>query len=80
MAQGTLPGGYGLYGINRGFGYPFKSSFLSTNTNSHNQSGQKLFDSSLSNESGQSPHYTFHRLQYNNSMVNIDRKFRLKKN
>ena len=83
MAQGThLPGGgpdnhsnmlYGLYGINRGFGYPFKSSFLSTNTNSHNQSGQKLFDSSLSNESGQSPHYTFHRLQYNNSMVNMNK-------
>ena len=83
MAQGThLPGGgpdnhsnmlYGLYGINRGFGYPFKSSFLSTNTNSHNQSGQKLFDSSLSNESGQSPHYTFHRLQYNNSMVNVNK-------
>jgi len=74
MAQGThLQGGYGLYGINRGFGYPFKSSFLSTNTNSHNQSGQKLFDSSLSNESGQSPHYTFHRLQYNNSMVNMNK-------
>ena len=62
---------HGLYGQNRGVGYPFKSSFLSTNTNSH--SGQKLlFDTSLSNES-QSPHYleTFDRLQYNNSMANI---------
>ena len=81
LAQGSqAPGGssdnnsnfvHGLYGQNRGIGYPFKSSFLSTNTNSH--SGQKLlFDSSLSNES-QSPHYleTFHRLQYNNSMANI---------
>ena len=39
------------------YGYPFKSSFLSTNTNSHNQSGQR-FDSSYSSESqGQSPHF-----------------------
>ncbi len=81
LAQGSqAPGGssdnnsnfvHGLYGQNRGIGYPFKSSFLSTNTNSH--SGQKLlFDTSLSNES-QSPHYleTYHRLQYNNSMANI---------
>ena len=65
---------HGLYGQNRGIGYPFKSSFLSTNTNSNNQSGQKI-DSSPSNESGKSAPYLdkFNKLQYNNSMVNIDR-------
>ena len=49
----------------RGIG--IKNSFLSTNTNtnSHNQSGQK-FDSSMSNESGQSPHYLgAYQKQYN---------------
>ena len=65
---------YGLYGLNTGYGYQIKNSFLSTgaNTNnSHNLSGHKV-DSSLSNESGQSPHYLkYQRLQYNNSMTNI---------
>ena len=63
-----------LFQTTRGFGYPFKSSFLSTNTNSNNQSGQKI-DSSPSNESGKSAPYLdkFNKLQYNNSMVNIDR-------
>ena len=63
---------YGLYAPNTGFGYHIKNSFLSTNTNSHNQSGHKI-DSSLSNESGQSPHYLgkYQKLQYNNSMTNI---------
>ena len=63
---------YGLYAPNTGFGYYIKNSFLSTNANSHNQSGHKI-DSSLSNESGQSPHYLgkYQKLQYNNSMTNI---------
>ena len=63
---------FGLYAPNTGFGYQIKNSFLSTNTNSHNQSGHKI-DSSLSNESGQSPHYLgkYQKLQYNNSMTNI---------
>ena len=59
---------------NTGYGYQIKNSFLSTNynTNSHNQSGHKI-DTSLSNESGQSPHYigNYQKLQYNNSMTNI---------
>ena len=65
-----------LYGLfrNTTFGYQIKKSFLSTNTNtnSHNQSGQKI-DSSLSNESGQSPHFLgkYQKLQYNNSTNNI---------
>ena len=66
---------FGLYGQYAGYGYQIKNSFLSTgaNTNnSHNLSGHKI-DSSLSNESGQSPHYlgNIQRLQYNNSMTNI---------
>ncbi len=66
---------FGLFGLNTYRGYPIKNSFISTraNTNnSHNLSGHKI-DSSLSNESGQSPHYLgkFQRLQYNNSMTNI---------
>ena len=66
---------FGLYGQYAGYGYQIKNSFLSTgaNTNnSHNLSGHKI-DSSLSNESGQSPHYLgkYQRLQYNNSMTNI---------
>jgi hypothetical protein len=64
---------YGPFRQNRSFWYQNKGSFLSTNTNSHNQSGQK-FDSSLSNESGQSPHIlgnNYPSLQYNNSMTNI---------
>ena len=63
---------YGLYNQNTAFGYHIKNSFLSTNTNSHNQSGHKI-DSSLSNESGQSPHFLgkHQKLQSNNSMVNI---------
>ena len=81
MAQSHPFGGGGqenfsniLFQTSRGFGYPFKSSFLSTNTNSNNQSGQKI-DSSPSNESGKSAPYLdkFNKLQYNNSMVNIDR-------
>ena len=38
---------------NTGYGYQIKNSFLSAiyNTNSHNQSGNKI-DTSLSNESG----------------------------
>ena len=48
----------------------YKNSFLSTNTNSHNQSGQK-FDSSMSNESGQSPHYlSAYQKQYNKYSMN----------
>ena len=63
---------HGLYHPNNTFSYQYKNSFLSTNTNSHNQSGYKI-DSSLSNESGQSPHYLgkYQKLQYNNSMTNI---------
>ena len=62
----------GRPGLYAGFGYQIKNSFLSTNANSHNQSGHKI-DTSLSNESGQSPHYLgkFGGLQYNNSMTNI---------
>ena len=64
-----------VYGQYAGYGYHIKNSFISTgaNTNnSHNLSGQKI-DSSMSNESGQSPHYLgkYQRLQYNNSMTNI---------
>ena len=47
----------------------YKNSFLSTNTNSHNQSGQK-FDSSMSNESGQSPHYLGAYQKYNKYSMN----------
>ena len=64
---------YGLYRQNTAYGYKIKNSFLSTNTNtnSHNQSGLKI--DSLSNESGQSPHFyeKYQKLQYNNSMTNI---------
>ena len=68
---------FGLYGPSTGYGYHIKNSFLSTgaNTNnSHNLSGHKV-DSSLSNESGQSPHYLgkYQRHQYNNSMTNISK-------
>ena len=68
-SQNTNGGRLGLYSR---FGHQIKNSFLSTNTNSHNQSGQKI-DTSLSNESGQSPHYLgkYGGLQYNNSMNNI---------
>ena len=53
--------------------YPFKSSFLSTNTNSHNQSRHKIIDSSLSSESGQSPHYlgNYQSMQYNHTISNF---------
>ena len=63
---------YGLYNQNNPFGYHIKNSFISTNANSHNQSGHKI-DSSLSNESGQSPHFLgkHQKLQSNNSMVNV---------
>ena len=47
--------------------YPFKRSFLSTNTNSHNQSGHKI-DSSLSNESGLS---NYQSMQFNHTMNNF---------
>ena len=58
--------------ISTNVGYPYKGSFLSTNTNSHNQSGHKI-DSSLSSESGQSPHYlsNIQSLQYNHTMNNF---------
>ena len=58
--------------ISNNVGYPYKSSFLSTNTNSHNQSGHKI-DSSLSSESGQSPHYlkNIQSLPYNHTMNNF---------
>ena len=58
--------------ISTNVGYPYKGSFLSTNTNSHNQSGHKI-DSSLSSESGQSPHYlsNIQSLQYNHTMYNF---------
>ena len=45
----------------------FKRSFLSTNTNSHNQSGHKI-DSSLSNESGLS---NYQSMQFNRTMNNF---------
>ena len=67
---------FGFY-YNNKLGYPInytaKNSFLSTKTNSHNQSGQKI-DSSLSNESGQSPHYlSAYNNQYNKySMSNLN--------
>ena len=74
------PGGYvGTYGYNNNYGgyahtsnfvYHFKNSFLSTNTNSHNQSGQK-FDSSYSSESGQSPHYLGNYQPMHNIMANF---------
>jgi len=59
------------YNPHSNYGYLFKSSFLSTNTNSHNQSGQK-FDSSYSSES-QSPHFlgNYQSLHYNNTMNNL---------
>ena len=52
--------------------YPFKNSFLSTNTNSHNQSGHKI-DSSLSSESNQSSQYlsNYQTLQFNHTMNNF---------
>ena len=58
--------------LSNNVGYPYKSSFLSTNTNSHNQSGHKI-DSSLSSESGQSPHYlkNIQSLPYNHTMNNF---------
>ena len=55
-----------VYNPHTNYGYPFKSSFLSTNTNSHNQSGQRI-DSSYSSES-QSPHFLSTR--YNNPSQN----------
>ena len=61
-----------MYPLSGNVGYPFKSSFLSTNTNSHNQSGHKI-DSSLSSESGQSPHYlsNYRSMQFNHTMNNF---------
>jgi hypothetical protein len=58
--------------ISSNVGYPYKGSFLSTNTNSHNQSGHKI-DSSLSSESGQSPHYlsNIQSMPYNHTMNNF---------
>ena len=58
--------------ISSNVGYPYKGSFLSTNTNSHNQSGHKI-DSSLSSESGQSPHYlsNMQSMPYNHTMNNF---------
>ena len=50
--------------------YPNKNSFLSTNTNSHNQSGHKI-DSSLSSESGQSFLSNYQTLQFNHTMNNF---------
>ena len=60
-----------VYNPHSNYGYPFKSSFLSTNTNSHNQSGQR-FDSSYSSESGQSPHFlgNMQSARYNNPYQN----------
>ena len=46
---------------------PFKRSFLSTNTNSHNQSGHKI-DSSLSSESGLS---NYQSMQFNHTLNNL---------
>ena len=60
---------YGGYAHTSNFVYHFKNSFLSTNTNSHNQSGQK-FDSSYSSESGQSPHYLGNMQAMNNTITN----------
>ena len=47
--------------------YPFKRSFLSTNTNSHNQSGHKI-DSSLSSESGLS---NYQSMPFNHTLNNF---------
>ena len=57
------------YNPHSNFGYHFKGSFVSTNTNSHNQSGQN----SYSSESGQSPHFlgNYQSLRYNNTMSNL---------
>ena len=61
-----------MYNSTLNIGYPFKSSFLSTNTNSHNQSGQR-FDTSNSSESGQSPHFlgNYPSMHYNNTISNL---------
>ena len=72
---GYAPGGYEYnfpvrgYNPHSNFGYHFKGSFVSTNTNSHNQSGQN----SYSSESGQSPHFlgNYQSLRYNNTMSNL---------
>ena len=64
---------FNMYQMTNNCHYPYKSSFLSTNTNSHNQSGNKI-DSSKSNESSQSSHYFSNNYQtntYNQTMSNF---------
>ena len=60
---------YGGYPQTSNFMYHYKSSFLSTNTNSHNQSGRQI-DTSYSSESGHSPHYLGNVNAVNNTMYN----------
>ena len=56
-----------IYNPHSNFGYPFKNSFLSTNTNS------QKYDSSYSSESGQSPLFlgNLQSLHYNNTISNL---------
>ena len=63
---------FNMYQVTNNYHYPYKSSFLSTNTNSHNQSGNKI-DSSKSNESSQSSHYysNYQTMTYNQTMSNF---------
>ena len=57
----------GIYNPHSNFGYHFKNSFLSTNTNS------QKYDSSYSSESGQSPLFlgNLQSLHYNNTISNL---------
>ena len=60
----------GIYPIYINCYLPYKSSFLSTDPNSFNQSGQKM-DSPLSTQSGQYSHRDYdnhHSVHYNNTM------------
>ena len=56
-----------IYNPHSNYGYHFKNSFLSTNTNS------QKYDSSYSSESGQSPVFlgNYQSLHYNNTMNNL---------
>ena len=64
---------YNIYQMTNNFHHPYRRSFVSTNANSYNQSGNKI-DTSKSNESSQSSHYFTNNYQtntYNQTMSNF---------
>ena len=63
---------YNMYQMTNNFHHPYRRSFVSTNANSYNHSGNKI-DTSQSNESSQSAHYysNYQANTYNRTSSNL---------